>query len=63
MYPVYVCDGILWIVVYDIFFRNCVESLGDDHEVTDAFSNISHLCLNITEESVTGTSPHDHGCL
>ena len=46
MYPVDVCDVLLWVVVYDLCLRNCVESIGADHEGTDEFDDIAHFYLN-----------------
>ena len=60
IYPVDVCDGLLWVVVYGFYLSNYVESMVDDNKGTYAFSDISDLYLNVMEESVSGPSYQDH---
>ena len=58
MYPVNVFAGLIWVVVYALCLRACVESVGYNNEVIDTFSKITQLYLNAMEEIVSKSSPH-----
>ena len=50
-------------VVYDFYFWDCVEIMSVNHEITDAFSEISDLNPYVPKEIIAGPYPNDHYCL
>ena len=49
MYPVYVCYGLLQVIVYDFCLSNGIEGVDADNEGSDAFYKINHFYKNLTK--------------
>ena len=43
-----------WIVIYNLCFRYCVEVSGGHNEFDDAFTKVSDLNLDVSEEGIAG---------
>ena len=52
------CEIGCW--VYDFCFWDSVGGLGVHNEVTDDFSEVTDLNLDVPEESISGPSPNDN---
>ena len=51
--------GLSWSVVYDFCFCNFVEGLDVQHEVTDAFIEVTDLDTYVPKEHISGPSTNN----
>ena len=63
MGPVGLCYGLPWGVVYGFCLMIFLEWMIADHEVSDAFAEVSYLYTYVPEERVSGTILNDRDSL
>ena len=51
-----------YMVVDNLCFGNIVEVFLNGYDVTDAFSEVADMNLNLPEEIISQPSPKDHDC-
>ena len=63
MQPVGFNYGLPSCIEDNLCFGNSVEDLISDHEVTDAFFEVSDIYMDLLEEGVAVPSLNNHDCL
>ena len=56
-------SGLTRSVIYDFCSGYHLEGSGGHHEVSDAFTMVAYLNLDVPEEGIFVPLPNDHDCL